>query len=46
LDLDLAAYSQEFEDLLKRTHEITGDVLITSPSDFSGLNEFLEEFSN
>jgi len=45
LNLDLASYSQEFEELLKKTHEITGDVLITSPSDFSGLNEFLGKLS-
>ena len=46
LNLDLASYSQEFEELLKKTHGITGDVLITSPSDFSGLDKFLEELSN
>ena len=46
LNLDLATYSQEFEELLEKTHEITGDVLITSPSDFSGLDEFLEKLSN
>ena len=46
LNLDLAIYSQEFEELLKKTHEITGDVLLTSPSDFSGLNEFLEKSNN
>ncbi|MCV0401497.1 MAG: 5,10-methenyltetrahydrofolate synthetase [Nitrosopumilus sp.] len=46
LNLDLASYSQEFEELLKKTHEITGDVLLTSPSDFVGLNEFLEKYSN
>jgi homocysteine S-methyltransferase len=46
LNLDLAVYSQEFEELLKKTHEITGDVLITSPSDFGGLNEFLEKLSS
>ncbi len=46
LNLDLVSYSQEFEELLKKTHEITGDVLITSPNDFIGLNEFLEKFSN
>jgi 5,10-methylenetetrahydrofolate reductase len=45
LNLDLASYSQEFEELLKKTHEITGDVLLTSPSDFSGLNEFLGKLS-
>ncbi len=46
LNLDLASYSQEFEELLKKTQEITGDVLLTSPSDFSSLNEFLEKSSN
>ena len=46
LNLDLASYSQEFEELLDKTHKITGDVLITSPSDFNGLNEFLEKLSN
>jgi len=46
LNLDLASYSQEFEELLKKTHEITGDVLITSPSDFSSLNEFLGKSSS
>lgn len=46
LNLDLASYSQEFEELLKKTHEITGDVLLTSPSDFSGLDEFLEKSSS
>jgi len=43
LNLDLASYRQEFEELVKRAHEITGDVLITSPNDFDGLNEFLEK---
>ncbi|MFB5597783.1 MAG: 5,10-methenyltetrahydrofolate synthetase, partial [Nitrosopumilaceae archaeon] len=46
LNLDLASYSNGFEKLLKETHEITGDVLLTSPSDFNGLNEFLEKISN
>jgi len=45
LNLDLASYSQEFEELLKKTYEITGDILLTSPSDFSGLDEFLEKLS-
>jgi len=43
LNLDLASYSQEFGEFVKKVHEITGDVLITSPSDFNGLNEFLEK---
>ncbi|MCV0431196.1 5,10-methenyltetrahydrofolate synthetase [Nitrosopumilus sp.] len=43
LNLDLSSYSQEFEELLKVTLSITGDVLLTSPSDFSSLNDFLEK---
>ncbi|MBI1663383.1 MAG: methylenetetrahydrofolate reductase [Nitrosopumilus sp.] len=43
LDLDLESYSKEFEELLKKSHEITGDVLITSPNDFTGLDEFLSK---
>jgi len=46
LNLDLSEYSQKFEELVKKTHEITGDVLITSPSDFNGLSEFLEKLDN
>ncbi len=45
LNLDLAAYSQKFEEMVRKTHEITGDLLITSPSDFDGLSEFLEKSS-
>jgi len=46
LDLDLSEYSQKFEELVRKTHKITGDVLITSPSDFNGLSEFLEKLDN
>ena len=46
LNLDLSTYTQEFEELLEKTHEITGDVIITSPSDFNGIDEFLEKLSN
>jgi len=46
LKLDLASYSKEFEGLLNQTQKITGDVLLTSPSDFRGLNEFLEKSNN
>jgi homocysteine S-methyltransferase len=46
LNLDLTSYSHGFEEFVKRVHDITGDVLITSPSDFNGLNDFLEKFSN
>ena len=43
LNLDLASYSQKFEELIKKIHKITGDIIITSPNDFNGLNEFLEK---
>ena len=46
LNLDLASYSNEFEEILKKTEEITGDVLLTSPNDFGSLNEFLEKSNN
>jgi len=43
LNLELASYNQEFEEFVKKAHKITGDVLITSPNDFDGVNEFLEK---
>ena len=43
LQLDFSSYNQTFEEFVKKIHEITGDVLITSPNDFNGLNEFLEK---
>ena len=43
LNLEFSSHSQEFEEFVKKAHKITGDVLITSPSDFNGLNEFLEK---
>ena len=46
LNLNLASYSKEFDELLHKTQEITGDVLLTSPNDFNGLNGFLEKLSN
>ena len=46
LNLDLTLYSQGFERFVKKIHEITGDVLITSPNDFNSLNKFLEKLSS
>ena len=43
LNLEFSSYGQEFEKFVKDVHKITGDVLITSPNDFKGLNEFLEK---
>ena len=45
LNLDLQKYRENFVEFLNQVHQITGDVLITSPSDFSGLNQFLENNS-
>jgi homocysteine S-methyltransferase len=45
LNLDLTKYRESFDDFLNQVHQITGDVLITSPSDFSGLNLYLEKRS-
>ena len=42
LNLNLAKYEKTFKEFLNKVEKISGDVLITSPSDFSGLNEFLE----
>ena len=35
-----------FKEFVDKVHKITGDVLITSPSDFSGLEKFLEKRQN
>jgi homocysteine S-methyltransferase len=45
LGLDLTEYSKEFDKFVKETHKITGDILITSPNDFNGLNEYLQNYS-
>ena len=42
LGLNLTEYSKEFDKFVKETHKITNDVLITSPNDFNGLNEYLK----
>jgi len=42
LNMDLAEYSQNFDEFVSKVHEITGDILLTSPNDFTGLNNFLE----
>ena len=45
LNLDRKKYGENFGEFLNKVHQITGDVLITSPNDFSGLNKFLENRS-
>jgi len=42
LGLNLEEYSKEFDKFVKEIHKITKDVLITSPNDFKGLNEYLK----
>lgn len=43
LNLDLASYREDFGDFVGQIHDITGDVLITSPNDFAGLRGFLQK---
>ena len=45
LGLNLSEYSKEFDKFVKETYKITGDILITSPNDFNGLKEYLENHS-
>ena len=45
LGLNLSEYRKEFDKFVKETYKITGDILITSPNDFSGLKEYLENYS-
>ena len=45
LNIDLISYNQEFENLVRKSLEITGDVLITSPNDFAGVSKFLEKMN-
>jgi len=46
LNLDLSKYRERFAEFLSKVQSISGDVLITSPSDFTGLREFLETQKN
>lgn len=44
LNLDLDSYGRRFDEFVRDVHDITNDVLITSPSDFGRLSKFLKEF--
>ncbi|MDH3678007.1 MAG: methylenetetrahydrofolate reductase [Nitrosopumilus sp.] len=46
LNLDLEKYREKFKEFLNQVQQIAGDVLITSPRDFTGLNQFLENKSD
>tara|TARA_Y100000590_G_scaffold139272_1_gene159454 strand:- start:3700 stop:4434 length:735 start_codon:yes stop_codon:yes gene_type:complete len=41
LNLDWSNYKNDFSSFVNQVHEITNDVLITSPNDFKGVLEFL-----
>ena len=43
--IDKVFLRKEFDKFVKETHKITGDILITSPNDFNGLNEYLQNYS-
>ena len=44
LNMDLDSYGSRFDAFVREVHDAAGDVLITSPSDFGGLSEFLKGF--
>ena len=44
LNLDLESYGKEFDKFVRGIHDITEDLLITSPSDFNGIYQFLKKF--
>ncbi len=44
LNIDMGQYKDSFSNFVSEIHDITGDVLITSPNDFDGLIKFLESY--
>lgn len=44
LGLDTSAYADEFGEFARAVYGVTGDILVTSPSDFAGLCTFFDEF--
>ena len=44
LKLDWSNYKNRFSDFVKEVHNLSNDVMITSPSDFSGVKKELENF--
>ena len=44
LNIDMTQYKDSFADFVSNIHDITNDVLITSPNDFDGLIQFLDKF--
>lgn len=42
LKLDWSGYKNNFADFVKDIHRISGDVLVTSPGDYSGAKEFFK----
>jgi len=45
LKLDWSSYKNSLVEFIKKIHEITGDVLITSPNDFKGAQETLKKLA-
>ena len=44
LNIDMTQYKDSFVNFVSDIHDITNDVLITSPNDFDGLVKFLDDF--
>lgn len=43
LGIDMGAYSHGFGGFIRRIHDVTGNVLVTSPGDYASLYEFLSK---
>lgn len=43
LNIDMSTYTDSFAHFVSRIHDITGDVLLTSPGDYLSLYEFLSQ---
>ena len=46
LGLDLGSYERGFDEFVREAYGITGDILITSPSDFAAADSFLAGFGS
>ena len=45
LKMDWSSYQENVVEFIKKIHDITGDILITSPNDFKGALETLKKLA-
>lgn len=43
LNINMSGYRDDFPQFIQKIHDITGDVLLTSPGDYAGVYEFLSQ---